>query len=102
MYLSGIDLSQATLDAISARFNNKAGNLNFDDFLQIVCRIYSVKGACTIRLSQHFVVFVVFILHPLLSFCVYKCCSNKPKRAILQGKPCLKKKKKKKTCNEFI
>lgn len=39
----GINLSQATLDAISARFNNKEGNLSFDDFLQIVCRIYSIK-----------------------------------------------------------
>ncbi|KAJ7374387.1 hypothetical protein OS493_007489 [Desmophyllum pertusum] len=38
-----INLSQATLDAISARFNNKKGSLYFDDFLQIVCRIYSLK-----------------------------------------------------------
>jgi len=46
--LLGVNLSQPTLDCISARFNNKAGNLSFDDFLQIVCRIYSIKGASAI------------------------------------------------------
>ena len=40
----GQRLSQTTLDSIAARFNNKAGKLNFDDFLQIVCRLYSLKG----------------------------------------------------------
>lgn len=44
----GINLSQGTLDPIAARFNNKEGNLAFDDFLQIICRIYSVKGASAI------------------------------------------------------
>lgn len=44
-FSSGIYLSQETLNAISARFNNKKGTLCFDDFLQIVCRIYSIKGA---------------------------------------------------------
>lgn len=39
----GISLSQATLNAISARFNNKKGTLCFDDFIQIVSRIYSIK-----------------------------------------------------------
>ena len=42
--LLGISLSDATLNAMSSRFNNKKGNLCFDDFLQIVCRIYSLKG----------------------------------------------------------
>lgn len=42
--LLGISLSDATLNAVSARFNNKKGDLSFDDFLQIVCRIYSIKG----------------------------------------------------------
>lgn len=40
----GLSLSQSILDSIAARFNNKAGKLNFDDFLQIICRIYSLKG----------------------------------------------------------
>jgi len=40
----GINLSDNTLNAIAARFNNKKGTLSFDDFLQIVCRIYSLKG----------------------------------------------------------
>lgn len=39
----GIRLSQATMNAISARFNNKKGTLCFDDFIQIVSRIYSIK-----------------------------------------------------------
>ncbi|CAH3026947.1 unnamed protein product [Porites evermanni] len=39
----GINLSDATLNAMASRFNNKKGNLSFDDFLQIVCRIYSLK-----------------------------------------------------------
>ena len=29
---------------MTSRFNNKKGSLSFDDFLQIVCRIYSLKG----------------------------------------------------------
>ena len=29
---------------MASRFNNKKGSLSFDDFLQIVCRIYSLKG----------------------------------------------------------
>ncbi|XP_078351287.1 calpain-9-like isoform X1 [Oculina patagonica] len=41
----GVNLSQDTLDPIAARFNNKAGNLSFDDFLQVVCRIYSLKDS---------------------------------------------------------
>ena len=41
----GINLSDDTLNAVTARFNNKKGDLAFDDFLQIICRIYSVKGA---------------------------------------------------------
>ena len=40
----GLSLPQSILDSIAARFNNKAGKLNFDDFLQIICRIYSLKG----------------------------------------------------------
>ena len=32
------------MDSIAARFNNKAGKLNFDDFLQIVCRLFALKG----------------------------------------------------------
>ena len=40
----GLSLPQEILNSIAARFNNKAGKLNFDDFLQIVCRIYSLKG----------------------------------------------------------
>lgn len=40
----GLSLPQPILDSIAARFNNKAGKLNFDDFLQIICRIYSLKG----------------------------------------------------------
>lgn len=39
----GIYLSDDTLNAMSARFNNKAGNLAFDDFLQVVCRVFSIK-----------------------------------------------------------
>ncbi|XP_029203083.2 calpain-9-like isoform X2 [Acropora millepora] len=39
----GLSLPQSILDSIAARFNNKAGKLNFDDFLQIICRIYSLK-----------------------------------------------------------
>ncbi|WP_348241841.1 hypothetical protein, partial [Salmonella enterica] len=31
------------LNAMTSRFNNKKGSLSFDDFLQIVCRIYSLK-----------------------------------------------------------
>ena len=46
----GICLSDSTVNAVSARFNNKKGDLSFDDFLQIVCRIYSVKGASAILL----------------------------------------------------
>lgn len=51
----GISLSEATLNAVSARFNNKKGELTFDDFLQIVCRIYSIKGEGATPL--YFVVF---------------------------------------------
>lgn len=43
LFKQGISLSQATLNAISARFNNKKGTLCFDDFIQIVSRIYSIK-----------------------------------------------------------
>jgi len=39
----GINLSDETLNAMTSRFNNKKGSLSFDDFLQIVCRIYSLK-----------------------------------------------------------
>ncbi|KAK2560966.1 Calpain-9 [Acropora cervicornis] len=39
----GLSLPQPILDSIAARFNNKEGKLNFDDFLQIICRIYSLK-----------------------------------------------------------
>ena len=42
--LLGINLSDETLNAMTSRFNNKKGSLSFDDFLQIVCRIYSLKG----------------------------------------------------------
>ncbi|XP_068684046.1 calpain-9-like isoform X1 [Montipora foliosa] len=39
----GMFLSQTIMDSIAARFNNKAGKLNFDDFLQIVCRLFALK-----------------------------------------------------------
>ena len=42
--LLGINLSDETLNAMASRFNNKKGSLSFDDFLQIICRIYSLKG----------------------------------------------------------
>ena len=48
LLLLGISLSQETMDCIAARFNNKEGNLCFDDFLQIVCRLYSIRGASAI------------------------------------------------------
>ena len=48
LLLLGIYLSQETMDCIAARFNNKEGNLCFDDFLQIVCRLYSIRGASAI------------------------------------------------------
>ncbi|XP_027043249.1 calpain-9-like isoform X2 [Pocillopora damicornis] len=66
----GIYLSQETLNAISARFNNKKGTLCFDDFLQIVCRIYSIKddfdghadrtGRATFSLDQFITTVITF------------------------------------------
>ena len=58
----GLHLSQATLDPIAARFNNKEGKLNFDDFLQIICRIYSLKGLLNVSEYQFENVKIFYVL----------------------------------------
>lgn len=64
----GICLSDSTVNAVSARFNNKKGDLSFDDFLQIVCRIYSVKDEFDKRADRSGK--AVFGLDELIASCI--------------------------------
>lgn len=48
----GFKLSTPVLSSLTLRYANRKGNINFDDFLQICCRIKSTFGRSR-QLSKH-------------------------------------------------